>query len=418
MVKVIVQMYPVLPASSEEERINLRPIGRNSELYQKTLRGWCDIIEEADRIGIWGATAIEHHFHSEGYEMSPNPGVINAFWGAKTSNINIGQLGYVMSAANPIRVAEETAILDHLMEGRTFVGFSRGFQSRWTDLLGQHLGTKATRSDDSSDDELNREIFEEAVNIVLKAWTEESIDHNSERWQIPFPYKDGHRGWEMAPWTKKLGAHGEVGSEGELRRISVVPSPYTKPHPPVFVASNASQRTVEYAGSNGFIPAYFSKSDTVANFGPSYIQKAREAGYNFAPGQNQAIVRMPRIAASCAEAREHIASYDGMIFKHFYQSFLPIAMREKTNINENTTYNDLVDPMINTGLFMAGNTSEIRDQFVAQWKHLPAEYVILIYHYAQQPKESVIKNLKLFMEEVKPALDELTDYPEYRNVAE
>ena len=79
---------------------------------------------------------------------------------------------------------------------------------------------------------------------------------------------------------------------------------------------------------------------------------------------------------------------------------------------------DLVDPMINTGLCMAGNTSEIRDQFVAQWKHLPAEYVILIYHYAQQPKESVIKNLKLFMEEVKPALDELTDYPEYRNVAE
>ncbi len=418
MVKVIVQMYPVLPASSEEERINLRPIGRNSELYQKTLRGWCDIIEEADRIGIWGATAIEHHFHSEGYEMSPNPGVINAFWGAKTSNINIGQLGYVMSAANPIRVAEETAILDHLMEGRTFVGFSRGFQSRWTDLLGQHLGTKATRSDSSSDDELNREIFEEAVDIVLKAWTEESIEHNSERWQIPFPYKDGHQGWEMAPWTKILGAHGEVGSEGELRRISVVPSPYTKPHPPVFVASNASQRTVDYAGSKGFIPAYFSKSDTVANFGPSYTEKAREAGYNFAPGQNQAIVRMPRIADSYTEAREHIASYDGMIFKHFYRSFLPIAMQEKTIINENTTYNDLVNPMIDTGLFMAGTTSEIRDQFVAQWKHLPAEYVILIYHYAQQPKESVIKNIQLFMDEVKPALDELTEYSEYQDVAE
>ena len=49
---------------------------------------------------------------------------------------------------------------------------------------------------------------------------------------------------------------------------------------------------------------------------------------------------------------------------------------------------------------------------VEQWTHLPAEYVILIYHYAQQPKESVVENLRLFMEEVKPALDELTDYPE------
>ena len=63
MVKVIVQMYPVIPAESEEERINLRPIGRNREKYQETLRGWCDIIEAADGMGIWRATAIEHHFH-------------------------------------------------------------------------------------------------------------------------------------------------------------------------------------------------------------------------------------------------------------------------------------------------------------------------------------------------------------------
>jgi alkanesulfonate monooxygenase SsuD/methylene tetrahydromethanopterin reductase-like flavin-dependent oxidoreductase (luciferase family) len=418
MVKVIVQMYPVIPAESEEERIKLRPIGRNADLYQQTLRGWCDIVEEADRMGVWGVTAIEHHFHSEGYEVSPNPGVMNAYWGARTNNIHIGQLGYVMSAANPIRVAEETAILDHLMEGRTFVGFSRGFQSRWTDLLGQHIGTKATLSDGSDNDRLNREIFEEAVEIVLKAWTEESIEHNSERWQIPYPYEGGHKGWFMAPWTEKLGAHGEVGPEGELRRISVVPAPYTKPHPPVFIASNASQETVDYAGSHGFIPAYFSRTSQVADFGPSYVESARRAGHNFALGQNQAIVRMPRIAGSMAEARSDIADYDGMIFKHFYENFLPVAFRAKANVKPDTPIADLVDPMIDTGLFMAGSASEIRDQFVEQWTHLPAEYVILIYHYAQQPKDSVIENLRLFMEEVKPALDELTDYPETRQFVE
>ncbi len=412
MVKVIVQMYPVIPAESEEERIRLRPIGRNSELYQQTLRGWCDIVEEADRMGLWGVTAIEHHFHSEGYEVSPSPGVMNAFWGARTENINIGQLGYVMSAANPIRVAEETAILDHLMEGRTFVGFSRGFQSRWTDLMGQHIGTQATLSDGSAADLKNREIFEEAVEIVLKAWTEESIEHNSERWQIPFPYEGGHRGWFMAPWTEKLGAHGEIGPEGEVRRISVVPAPYTKPHPPVFIASNTSQETIDYAGRHGFIPAYFSRMDKVGDFGPSYVEAARAGGRNYALGQNQAIVRMPRIAASEDAARADIAAYDGMIFKHFYQNFLPATAREAINVTEDTTAEELVDPMIDTGLFMAGSPSEIRDQFVEQWKHLPAEYVILIYHYAQQPKDSVIENLRLFMEEVKPALDEFTDYPE------
>ena len=109
MVKVIVQMYPVMPSASEAERMAMRPIGRNAELFQQTLRGWCDIVEEAVRLGLWGVTAIEHHFHSEGYEVSPNPGVMNAFWGARTNNIRVGQLGYVMTTHNPIRVAEETA---------------------------------------------------------------------------------------------------------------------------------------------------------------------------------------------------------------------------------------------------------------------------------------------------------------------
>ena len=274
MVKVIVQMYPVIPSASEAERMALRPIGRNAERFQETLRGWCDIVEEADRLGLWGVTAIEHHFHSEGYEVSPSPGVMNAFWGARTNNIRVGQLGYVMTTHNPIRVAEETAMLDHLTEGRCFVGFSRGFQSRWTDVLGQHLGARATRSDGSADDELNREIFEEAVEIVLKAWTEDSIEHNSARWQIPFPHDTGLRDWFMSHWTEKLGAPGEIGPEGEVRRVSVVPAPLTKPHPPVFIASNASRETVEYAGQHGFIPAYFSHMDKVADYGPAYVDAA------------------------------------------------------------------------------------------------------------------------------------------------
>jgi len=121
-------------------------------------------------------------------------------------------------------------------------------------------------------------------------------------------------------------------------------------------------------------------------------------------------VRMPRIADTTEQARADVAAYDGMIFKHFYENFLPAAARAKANVTPDTPLEDLVDPMISTGLFVAGTASEVRDEFVSQWRHLPAEYVILIYHYAQQPKASVIANLEAFMREVKPALDELTDY--------
>ncbi len=411
MVKVILQLYPVIRAADEAERRALRPLGRNVERYQEALRGWNDIVRAADELGLWGVATIEHHFHSEGYEVGPNPGVLNAYWAAITKNVRVGQLGYVMGAQNPIRVAEEAAILDHLTQGRCFVGFARGYQSRWTDVLGQHLGSAATRSDGSAADLRNREIFEEQVDLVLRAWSEESIEHRSARWQIPYPPGPDHQGWPMAHWTRELGAPGEIDSKGVLQRISVVPAPYSDPHPPIFVSSNASLETVEWAGRRGFIPTYFASIGRAAHFGPSYVKAAESAGRGFALGQNQAIVRWPRIGETHEEGMRDLIQYDGDIFKHVYEPFMPAQRRERHPLPPDARREDTVAGMLSSGLFMAGTASEVRDTYLEQWKKLPAEYAVLIYHYAQQPKESVIRNLELFMREVKPALDELTEYP-------
>ena len=297
MVKIILQLYPVIPAASEEERIALRPIGRNAARYQQVVRDWADIIRWCDNEDVWGAATIEHHFHSEGYEVGPNPGVLNGYWAAITKKIRLGQLGYVMSAANPIRVAEEAAILDHLAEGRTFVGFARGYQDRWTNILGQHLGTRATHSDGSADDRLNRDIFEEQVQMVLDAWTQESIEHNSDLWQIPYPYDTGIDSWFMKERTAVLGAPGEVDDDLIVRRVSVVPSTYQKPYPPVIVASNASIETVAYCGRKGFIPNYFTHIDKAAGHDQAYMDAAGK------PGSKRRPARSSRSAAGSRSAR-------------------------------------------------------------------------------------------------------------------
>src|ERR1700682_4575975 len=80
--------------------------GRHRERYQAAIRGVTEIIQAADDMGIWGAATPEHHFWSEGYEVAPSPGATNAYWLAKTKNLHVGPLGYVMSTQNPIRVAE------------------------------------------------------------------------------------------------------------------------------------------------------------------------------------------------------------------------------------------------------------------------------------------------------------------------
>jgi alkanesulfonate monooxygenase SsuD/methylene tetrahydromethanopterin reductase-like flavin-dependent oxidoreductase (luciferase family) len=409
----------MLPAKDEEERARLRPIGRNSEIYQETLQGWKEIVKASDDLGLWGVATIEHHFWSEGYEVGPAPGIMSAYFACMTKNVRIGQLGYVMSTQNPIRVAEETAVLDHLTQGRCFVGFARGYQSRWTNVIGQHLGTRATRSPESDrtkvalsdidqkmveDDRINRRIFEEQVDIVLKSWTQETIDYDGSVWKIPFPYETGVDDWPLAKKgvTQRLGAPGEVDENGNVRRVSVVPSPYTKPHPPVFLGSSATPDTIEYCGRMGFIPAYYTSIGRAAPMGQVYVDAAASTGRKVALGQNQAIVRWPQLAASKEQATKNLLAMDGEIYKNFY-SVMGVRATKST---------DILQGMIDAGIHTFGTADQVKDELVGQWKQLPAEYIVLIYHYAQAPKQHVIDNLGEFMAKVKPALDELTDFPE------
>ena len=173
--KVILQLYPMFPADGEEDRKAKRPLGNDSDMYHKIVHEWTDIVKAADEMGVWGIGTIEHHFHSEGYEVGPNPGILNAYWASHVKNAHVGAMGYVAATQDPLRVAEETAIIDHLTKGKFFVGFARGYQSRWANVMGQYTESPATVSDGSAADDRNREIFEERVGMVIDAWTQESV---------------------------------------------------------------------------------------------------------------------------------------------------------------------------------------------------------------------------------------------------
>lgn len=248
-----------------------------------------------------------------------------------------------------------------------------------------------------SDDQINREIFEENIELVQKAWTEDSVEWKG-RWQVPFPYDEGVD-WTMTA-TREMGAPGEMDEAGKIRRVSVVPKPLTSPHPPVFVSSNASKETVEYCGPRGFIPTYFSKIERAAEFGGAYVKAAAEAGRTYALGQNQALVRWGQIGETTEQARQMVADYDVDIFRDLYAGTTPMTFDPEHP----------VDSVINSGMWVVGTAEQVREGYVRLWQQLPAEYVVLIYHFAQQPAQSVIRQMELFMEHVKPALDELTDY--------
>lgn len=420
MLKPIIEVYPVLPAKDEAARAAARPLGRNAQAYQETLAGWHQIIRHADETGWWGAAAIEHHWHSEGYEVGPSPGVMNAYWAAMTRNLHIGQLGYVLGTHNPVRVAEEVAVLDHLTQGRLFVGLARGYQSRWTGSLGQHFGARATKSPtagltndaaaaagfaqstqdqkDKSDDTVNREIFEEHVEIMLKCWTEESFRHKGKNWQIPFPYEGGVDDWPLAKAgvTGRMGAHREIDENLNLVEACVTPSPYQKPHPAVFLSGSGSPETIEYAARQDFNPVYFCNAQTAGPLSTLYRDTARKAGRDYQLGEKQAVVRWVYIDKTDEAAEKFIREYETDIWTNLYGAMGRRAMGS-----------DPVGSSLASGLIAYGSLETVRKQMIEQWKILPADYLVTIFHYAQAPLDWVLANMDAITTHIKPALDEI-----------
>jgi alkanesulfonate monooxygenase SsuD/methylene tetrahydromethanopterin reductase-like flavin-dependent oxidoreductase (luciferase family) len=403
--KVILQLYPVFPSDGFDDRKRKRPLGADRDLYHRIVHEWTDIVLAAEKMGVWGASTIEHHFHSEGYEVGPNPGILNAYWAAKTSTINIGSIGYVMATQDPIRVAEETAILDHLTKGRFWVGVARGYQSRWANVLGQWAGSVATVSDGSAADQKNRDVFEERVDQLIAAWTEESVAFDGPTYKAPFP-RSGIEGYPAADTARAAGAPGEVDDNGRVARICVVPKPYQRPHPPLFVATTRSIESVEYCARRGYSPTYFSPTKSVEESIRHYRDVAREHGFSFGLGERQNLVRFPHIAGTNADFRDRLRNYDVDIYRNFYGPFFP----QLPQGDDDT----LVDGMLKSELFVGGSLQEAKDVWRDIYDRAPCEYITLIWHWAQVPTEVLLDELDLFMREVLP----LIELPEYRAAAE
>lgn len=396
--KVIVQLYPVLPAEDRADRERKRPLGRNREVYHRVLHESLDLVKEIDQMGVWGISTIEHHLHSEGYELGPNPGVLNAWWAGVVKHAYLGALGYVMATRDPIRVAEETAILDHMTNGRFFVGLTRGYQSRWTNILGQFIDAVATLSDGGADDAKNREIFEERTLLLLKCWAEDSVEVKQPHYEIPYPYETGVRGYPAWKSAQSAGAPGEVGPDGTIRRVSVVPSTYTRPHPPVFVAMSGSASSIPFLARHGFRPTYFTSLDNVLQLARLYVDEARAAGLPFTLGERQNIVRWIHVGRDEQEFRNKLLHYDYEMYVNFYTTFF-------SKLPQFTDQDSTLQSMQDSGIFMGGTVEQLKQQWRHIYATLPAEYITLIWHYAQCPKQVVLDELDVFMNKVLPELD-------------
>ncbi|MGA9865938.1 MAG: LLM class flavin-dependent oxidoreductase [Acetobacteraceae bacterium] len=234
-----------LPSIGSRAEIEAGMAGMRSDLYQRMLRELSEQIRLADDLGYDSVSFTEHHFHIEGFELSNNPVLLDLYFAMQTKRIRVGQLGIVLPAANPIRVAEDIAMLDHMTGGRACAGFARGYQRRWVDVMAQqtHGIHGAIPGQHDAIDAANREAFEEHFQIIKKCWTEEMLSFKGKFWQIP-P--------DDVPWPLDTTAkYGKGVENGMLRQVGVVPKPLQKPYPPIFLPFASSENSIRWAAREG-----------------------------------------------------------------------------------------------------------------------------------------------------------------------
>ena len=216
----------------------------------------------ADRLGFDLFTMTEHHFQCEGAEFSPNPLLVEAAIASQTKRIRLGQCANIITWHHPIRFAEQVAMLDIMSNGRLEVGIGRGYQPRETEVFGQVYGSTV------QDSERNRAFFEEALQIMIKAWTEESFHFKGDFFTIPPTYTKWNHAQTNAYFSlpgvgrtldqvlkvgvndPSAGPNPIMATTTTLKELTVYPQPLQKPYPQLWQPLS-SERSVRWAADNG-----------------------------------------------------------------------------------------------------------------------------------------------------------------------
>ena len=233
-------------------------------------------MDEAGYHAIWLA---EHHFQHEGYEVIPNLLMSAVHLAHTTKRIKIGCGFNIAPMWHPLRLAEDYAVADILTGGRVIFGLGRGYHSREVETFGAPI----------LDQEANRELFEEQVEIIFKAFNQESFSHHGKHYTLPpaVPY----RGYE-------------------LTELTLVPRPIHRPVECWQPIVSAKPRGLDFMVRHGIKGIIGGGAATMAE-GPfhGYREAAARAGQNLKVGENLCLGIFIHLAESRAKAIREITPF-------------------------------------------------------------------------------------------------------------
>ena len=350
-------------------------VGIALNMLQKEGRSDADVFHEhmalgdlAEPLGFDSLWALEHHF--TGYAMSPSPTHLLAYYAGRTKRIHLGTAVIVLPWHDPVRVAEEIALIDIYSGGRCLFGFGRGAATTEYEGFRIPMGEARPR-------------FVEAAQVVVKALSNEVFEHQGEFFQIP--------------------------------RMSIRPRPISNPERR-FYASSVSPESAEVIAKLGFGMLMIMQNEWA---------KCRQDIDNFQAMSAKAghVPKAPIILTnvSCAESREEATErafkYLGRKWQsiddhyHFSDGHLANVKGYEAYGKTAKTYAKLKDPAnlkkatdFYVSIQIVGTPDDCLQQIAELHKIAGMEHLIAEFSFGNLPHHEAERNIRLFADKCLPVL--------------
>jgi alkanesulfonate monooxygenase SsuD/methylene tetrahydromethanopterin reductase-like flavin-dependent oxidoreductase (luciferase family) len=316
--------------------------------------------------------------------MMNSPNMMAAAGAQRTKRLKFFILGNLLPLHNPLRIAEELSMADNLSRGRIMAGFARGVPREYK-VYDVPMADSRAR-------------FDEALEVILKAWTEDVFSHQGKFWK----YKD----------------------------ISIWPRPYQAPHPPVWIPFTGSKETIERAAAGNFGAAIHHPhrgvvQDMIAYFG----KKLTESGHRISPDQ---ICMMTEawVADSGAQAVEQYGPYflyfnnvlwhhggnppgqkpnavaSGYVASSSYDYVRPENLSEAVIDREKARALNRpdVEAKVASGELAFGNAKEVTERLIEQAEAVGANKLLINVNFGAMPNEMFMEQVRRFGRDVLPKL--------------
>ena len=321
--------------------------------------------EYASEMGFDGSVCNEHHNNVLSMQESVN---ISAAVISQRINGTIALIGNPLPIHdNPVRVAEEIAMLDHISGGRVVSGFVRG--------IGWEYFNHGINPADS------RERFNEAHDVIIRAWTSTE----------PFQW-----------WGKHY----------EFRYVNVWPRTVQVPHPPIYIPGAGSTETMRYCAEKRYtFMSVYAPTSTIRRWFDGYRSACAELEYE--PDPEKIAFAVPVYVAETheqahREARQHVEMLFHKLLKQGVEIVLPPGYMSESSLRgilagragafAGLSYEDLVD----NDMVIVGSPESVTDQVVRLRDELGFGQIMALMCIADMPHYRVLRTMELFAKEVIP----------------